>query len=589
MKTHFLSSSKSCSMKSSLDKGAKKFEAQQMMNVNFHKTINLLFQTQRAENTVMQALESLNDSQVNDFLSGKSPLNLSVRLGDHMMLIQLQLSTINPTQQSTSSQSQSQTSASSVTGSSQSTKPGRSSTLSNRSSSHGHHTSAYGSAYGSSHTSFDAVPSTSKPETPLVHRRSHSSSEQHLNSHHHHLPVTTSPYNSSKTRSPTDANVHNDLNSYLRKQEVENLESIVKSLSNILEQPDDDTKKLSRVCVASPVPAPSTESYPDAMLEQSPIKSLSNLVCSSMNDSGTSTTSSTPVKSSPAPIPPLLDCSVDPISANLTSCLCKRLDSNSNGCESHCSTPISSNSRSPSITKPEQIIPNFGLPAAGISSSSSSGFGDGSRLSASANSSPILKSHHHYKSRHSLKRHHSASSVLSFNDSSSSSSLDSPNSSLPPDTDESAPNTPNPASTGDNPTLAEASRNLTQTLRKLSKKVFPRGDGSRRIASGAVIESMKHHGKGIYSGTFSGTLNPALQDKHGRPKRDISTIIHILNDLLSAAPHCARNGAKIYFEPTTSSATGVSATPGQTGTTSAINVTAQPSTSGAIKSMRQVS
>ncbi|CAM6031840.1 unnamed protein product, partial [Sphagnum compactum] len=66
--------------------------------------------------------------------------------------------------------------------------------------------------------------------------------------------------------------------------------------------------------------------------------------------------------------------------------------------------------------------------------------------------------------------------------------------------------------------------------------LFPRGDGSRRIASGAVIESMKHHGKGIYSGTFSGTLNPALQDKHGRPKRDISTIIHILNDLLSAAP-----------------------------------------------------
>jgi hypothetical protein len=65
-----------------------------------------------------------------------------------------------------------------------------------------------------------------------------------------------------------------------------------------------------------------------------------------------------------------------------------------------------------------------------------------------------------------------------------------------------------------------------------------------------VIESMKHHGKGIYSGTFSGTLNPALQDKNGRPKRDISTIIHILNDLLSATPNCTKNGAKIFFEPT---------------------------------------
>ncbi|XP_058127230.1 midnolin homolog isoform X2 [Anopheles coustani] len=151
-----------------------------------------------------------------------------------------------------------------------------------------------------------------------------------------------------------------------------------------------------------------------------------------------------------------------------------------------------------------------------------------------------------------------------------------------------------------NPALAEASRNLTQTLRKLSKRVFtssaatsapssgssasvatsptasvpsspaqssggsslsssasssslsslasssssapsspvPAPSSGRNVSSGAVIESMKHHGKGIYSGTFSGTLNPALQDQYGRPKRDISTIIHILNDLLSAAPQC---------------------------------------------------
>ena len=33
--------------------------------------------------------------QVVDFLSGKAPLNLTMRLGDHMMLIQLQLSTVN--------------------------------------------------------------------------------------------------------------------------------------------------------------------------------------------------------------------------------------------------------------------------------------------------------------------------------------------------------------------------------------------------------------------------------------------------------------------------------------------------------------
>lgn len=49
-------------------------------------------QTQRPEQSVLEALEGLNESQVGDFLSGKSPLNLTMRLGDHVMLIQLQLS-----------------------------------------------------------------------------------------------------------------------------------------------------------------------------------------------------------------------------------------------------------------------------------------------------------------------------------------------------------------------------------------------------------------------------------------------------------------------------------------------------------------
>lgn len=61
----------------------------------------LSLQAQRPEQSVMQALESLSDSQVNDFLSGKAPLNLTMRLGDHMMLIQLQLSTVTPANAST--------------------------------------------------------------------------------------------------------------------------------------------------------------------------------------------------------------------------------------------------------------------------------------------------------------------------------------------------------------------------------------------------------------------------------------------------------------------------------------------------------
>jgi hypothetical protein len=138
--------------------------------------------------------------------------------------------------------------------------------------------------------------------------------------------------------------------------------------------------------------------------------------------------------------------------------------------------------------------------------------------------------------------------------------------------------------------LAEASKNLTQTLKQLSSEVLttqpeptarqttahskPKreeksrkrrhaassssghsstsssagnshqhsGSSSQSAGStsssssnrGAIIESMHHHGKGVYSGTFSGTLNPALQDSNGQPKRDITTIVHILNDLLCA-------------------------------------------------------
>lgn len=40
---------------------------------------------------------------MNDFLSGKAPLNLTMRLGDHMMLIQLQLSAVAPAASSSSS------------------------------------------------------------------------------------------------------------------------------------------------------------------------------------------------------------------------------------------------------------------------------------------------------------------------------------------------------------------------------------------------------------------------------------------------------------------------------------------------------
>ncbi|KAM3865956.1 midnolin-like [Diretmus argenteus] len=55
----------------------------------------LACQTSRTERTIVQALESLTEVQISDFLSGRSPLTLSLGIGAHMMYVQLQLAEQN--------------------------------------------------------------------------------------------------------------------------------------------------------------------------------------------------------------------------------------------------------------------------------------------------------------------------------------------------------------------------------------------------------------------------------------------------------------------------------------------------------------
>ena len=419
--------------------------------------IFLLYSTGNADSSVLQALESLNDNQVNDFLSGKSPLNLSVRLGDHLMMIQLQLSTLSPSQQNSLKQKV-------LNGASLKQAVSRS------------------------------IINCGEPSTS-----------------------STNGYKRSKTNA-------DDNNGAPEKQRAR--------MENLNEGDE----------------------------SRSPIKSLSSMVSSPIS----TTVQSMNHNFYKAPSSPSV---VDPISANLTSCLCKRLNlSCNNNCEqrpstSSMSTPAAANDqpccssslKNSSILSPPRLIPFHQRPL--------------------STSSVILKP-----------------KQLPQQQIPKTTSTDINNDAL--------------LNTDNNPALAEASRNLTQTLRKLSKRVFTSkahimennvvnrnmtsssssqsssnsstsstssssssssstttpsfsSQSNNSLASssqnnsGAVIESMKHHGKGIYSGTFSGTLNPALQDKNGRPKRDISTIIHILNDLLSATPNnCAKNGTKIFFEPT---------------------------------------
>ncbi|KAL1465834.1 hypothetical protein WDU94_005371, partial [Cyamophila willieti] len=125
-----------------------------------------------------------------------------------------------------------------------------------------------------------------------------------------------------------------------------------------------------------------------------------------------------------------------------------------------------------------------------------------------------------------------------------SSSCSSPSSSVPSSpthsSSEHSLNSPSPSTSSCHP-----ARESTSTSSNSSSSSNSSTSSNSKRRQGAIIESMHHHGKGVYSGTFSGTLNPALQDKFGRPKRDISTIIHILNDLLCATPQyrAARSSA----------------------------------------------
>ncbi|XP_050437526.1 midnolin homolog isoform X2 [Adelges cooleyi] len=334
---------------------------------------------QRPEQSVMQALESLNDSQVNDFLSGKAPLNLTMRLGDHMMLIQLQLSTV------------------SSSGTSKRPHPG----------------------------------------APTV-------------------ATGTAALNAASTVAP---------------------------------EPPQATATAAAACsagniIGTPRLIPGVDAYPITRVRN---------VSDDSDDNSMDTAEETSTSTAPTPTPPITLAPATPTSAATGE------------------TPSSS----PSTISAPAPCSCDGKTSVGTSTSTAAG--DKPQLDTRA--------------------------------------------------------------------LAEASRNLTQTLKQLSSEVLTTKSGSKEMhigfkrRPGAIIESMQHHGKGVYSGTFSGTLNPALQDRFGRPKRDISTIIHILNDLLCATPQyraAARSGTPAVCTATTLPPT--AAAQAATAFSSASAMSAQPST-----------
>ncbi|XP_017791296.1 PREDICTED: midnolin-A-like isoform X2 [Habropoda laboriosa] len=441
---------------------------------------------QRPEQSVMQALESLNDSQVNDFLSGKAPLNLTMRLGDHMMLIQLQLSTVT---------------ASSLTAN-QNTSNNSGLTIGGNSSN--------GSNLPSSHVS-----------TSLQSRRSTV------------LAARSTSSTSSKLQNGTAAARTSSL--------ISSLVSALTAAASCSTSLSTATTTTSPVCSSRATTASSvssTSSY-------SPISPPHSSFCNSQSQ--TARTGNNHGSVSP-----------NGTSSTCQSCLLyhhhhhhhhnlyhhhhhhHHHHHSRNKSSGSSNTTQSSTSNSNSVDHLQQ------------STSTSHGCIDSVPYDITPPRKKLCTVHHH--SQQSTNSDTSRSNTIDGD-----SSPQSPTSWL----------AEQKAATLDTRALAEASRNLTQKLKQLSS------EESARHRQGAIIESMHHHGKGVYSGTFSGTLNPALQDKHGRPKRDISTIIYILNDLLCSTPSFTAR-RNMHHHRHSSGRQQSSASPSSTGTTTTVNGASTP-------------
>lgn len=498
---------------------------------------NYCFQSQRPENSVMQALESLNDTQVNDFLSGKSPLNLTMRLGDHMMLIQLQLSTLH----SSSSSSRSVRSSTPIKSSTSSTKP-----------------------------------KCDTKESP-------------------------SPQNSSQK--PNDKNVDNDKSNHekqthiLQKQDLEILQNAFDLYRTMAEEKyaektessnDKDESMNTTNCTLSDISESSLEN------EQSPIKSLSNLVSSPL-DASNADRDAALVNTVKTNLIDFLSQSQNKLNDDVspsTSAMCDKPHS-SHTPDSSFSDDSDNNYTEQSPFLAENTIDEYPMENLFNSAVDKGLFEDqddtvmdreistlareistsndqdtNTSTLPSVQSEPLKNKRFQYllhktsKFKHPIGQNKQKAFMQSVVNkhrkrmqNRQESNLDQPSTSrtepyitnsrkliLQPSSEEADDNaTPStskqipfrapdalkkshrvsPTPTVDTKALLEASKNLTQKLKKLSKEVLTNKVDLKtaeesvrtKIGPGAVIESMKHHGKGIYSGTFSGTLNPALQDR----------------------------------------------------------------------------
>ncbi|XP_076233422.1 midnolin-B isoform X2 [Calliopsis andreniformis] len=461
---------------------------------------------QRPEQSVMQALESLNDSQVNDFLSGKAPLNLTMRLGDHMMLIQLQLSTVSLALPTTNQTTNNTT----------------------------------GFTIGGNNSNGSNLPSR-HVSTSLQSRRSAI------------LAAHSTASASTRLQNGTTA-ARTSLMSTLASA-LQAAASCSTSLSTATTTTTTSPVCSSRATTTSSVS--STSSYSSVSPSHSPF-------CPSQSQTprtGNNYNSAAPNNSS-----------------TRRSCLHHHHHHNRHHSHHrhnyhhshhhhhlhhrhHCLKhgPITSWTTSQSSSPSSSSSSSSASSMDHLQQSTSIGCTESTSYEIPPRKKLYTAYHYIQQKRNRMEQNGNGTDSSRSNAIDGDSSPQSPTSSL----------AEQKAATLDRE-LAEATHNLMQKLKQLSSE-----ENARR-RQGAIIESMHHHGRGVYSGTFSGTLNPALQDRHGRPKQDISTIIHILNDLLCATPADATAFHYRHHLRYSSGRQQQSSSPSASGTTTTVNGASTP-------------
>lgn len=492
-------------------------------------------QSQRPENSVMQALESLNDTQVNDFLSGKSPLNLTMRLGDHMMLIQLQLSTLN-----SSSSSGSRTIRTST--------PTKSSSVRTKCDSRDTPSPQLSSQKLSYSNDSTIHNDKCKPENQTLGLQKQDL-DMLQNAFDLYRTIAEEKYaEKAKTAEKDESmDITNCSLSDSSDTSIENEQSPIKSLSNLVSSPIDTSSENRDVSLANTVKNSLIDLLSSSKLTE-PIPSTSRTCdkpCPSMSSHTTDSSLSDDSDNFTDQSSFLAESTIDeyPMENLFNSAVDKGLFEEQEGTmmdreisnlattnhgmqESTAGTlPSFQSINEPLKNKRFQYLlhktSKFKHP---IGQNKQKAFMQSvvnkhkKRLTQPEASSQQLSSSRTEPIVPNAKKITQISGQADDNATPSTSKQISFRAPDAPKKPQRASPTPTPV---DTKALIEASKNLTQKLKKLSKEVLTNKIDLKaaeesvrsKIGPGAVIESMKHHGKGIYSGTFSGTLNPALQDR----------------------------------------------------------------------------